>query len=59
MVVALRAHALSCVRAVLGCIRVQRSGGGSVGSVIADVNLADDVMGYGSRFGIDVRFCQL
>ena len=51
---ALRAQVLSCVRAVLGCIRAQRSGGGGCSSVIADVNLADGVMGYGSRYGLDV-----
>jgi hypothetical protein len=53
---ALRAQVLSCVRAVLGCIRAQRSGGGSGSSVIviADVNLADGVMGFGSRYGLDV-----
>ena len=51
---ALRAQVLSCVRAVLGCIRAQRSGGGGGSSVIADVNLADGVMGFGSRYGLDV-----
>ena len=49
----LRPHALSCVRAILGCIRGQRSSSSS-SSILNDVDLADRVLGFGSRFGSDV-----